>query len=324
MLRKILKFIRNVFIGVATVLLGIWFYIAQPTFRSSDSLEHAIDTGRLESVVRKLSIDFNPRSFRHADNLDAAADYIENHFKQAGGRVQIQEFTVSGTNFRNVRCFFGPADAPRTIIGAHYDAHDNTPGADDNASGVAGLIELAYLFGHNPPEIGVELVAYTLEEPPFFASKRMGSYIHAESVSQEGNEIRGVIALEMIGYFSDDFGSQDYPSLLLKLIYPKTGNFIAVVGTLDHRAYIAKTKAGMKGVTDLPIYSIAAPTQVPGIDFSDHRNYWEFGYDAVMITDTAFYRNKEYHKPGDTWDRLNYEKMADVVRAVYSAAISDQ
>lgn len=147
----------------------------------------------------------------------------------------------------------------------------------------------------------------------------MGSYIHAESVSEEGVSVRGMIALEMIVYFSDDFGSQDYPALLFKLIYPNRGNFIAVVGKLDQRDFISKTKVGMKGTTDLPVYSIAAPTQIPGIDFSDHRNYWEFGYDAVMITDTAFYRNHEYHKAGDTWHRLNYEKMADVVRAVYAA-----
>lgn len=323
MLRKILKFIRNVSIGVTTVLLAIWFYIAQPSFRSSDSQEHPIDTSRLESVVKKLSIDLNPRNFSHLENLDATADYIKNHFKQAGGRVQIQEFTVSNKKYQNVRCFFGPTGSPRTIIGAHYDTHGKTPGADDNASGVAGLIELAYLFGNNLPETEIELVAYTLEEPPYFASKQMGSYIHAESISKEGNEVRGIIVLEMIGYFSDDFGSQEYPSRFLKLIYPQTGNFIAVVGTLDHRAYIAKIKKGMKGVTDLPIYSIAAPTQIPGIDFSDHRNYWEFGYDAVMITNTAFYRNGEYHKPGDTWDRLNYKKMANVIRAVYNTAVSD-
>ncbi len=323
MLKKLPKFIRNVVMGVSSVLLGIWFYIAQPTFRSNAPLNLPIDTTRLETIVKKLSEDLHPRSFRDTANLNATADYIEDHLKQSGGRVVIQEFAVSGTIYQNVRCFFGPPDTPRTIIGAHYDSHGNTPGADDNASGVAGLIELAYIFGNNPPKEGIELVAYTLEEPPFFASNKMGSYIHAESAAKESIEIRGVIALEMIGYFSEDFGSQNYPSLLLKLIYPKTGNFIAVVGTLDHRDYISKTKVGMKGVTDLPVYSIAAPTQIPGIDFSDHRNYWEFGYDAVMITDTAFYRNEEYHKSGDTWDRLNYEKMADVVRAVYAAVISE-
>ncbi len=319
MLKKLLKFLRNVTLGVGVVILGIWIYLAQPTFRSNSSSVISVDTERLQSVVKKLSVDFHPRSFRNTDNLNASASFIEEHFRQAGGRVEIQEFTVSGSVYRNVRCFFGASDAPRTIIGAHYDSHEQTPGADDNASGVAGLIELAYLFGANPPESGIELVAYSLEEPPFFATKYMGSYIHAKSIADEKDSILGVIALEMIGYFSKEFGSQDYPALLFKLIYPNTGDFIAVVGRVDQRAYISKIKVGMKSGTELDVYSIAAPTQVPGIDFSDHRNYWEFGIDAVMITDTAFYRNREYHKVGDTWDRLNYEKMADVVRAVYSA-----
>ena len=322
MLKKILKFLRNVSIGVGLVIFGVWLYLAQPTFSSNTPTEVPIDTVRLQTVVKKLSIDFHPRSFRNTQNLNATADYIEAHFREAGGQVEIQEFSVSGTTFKNVRCFFGSKDAPRTIIGAHYDSHSQTPGADDNASGVAGLIELAYLFGQNPPEHTIELVAYTLEEPPFFASKKMGSYIHAESISKEGVTLSGVIALEMIGYFTDDFDSQDYPALLFKLIYPNTGNFIAVVGKLDQRSFISSTKIGMKGATDLPVYSIAAPTQVPGIDFSDHRNYWEFGYDAVMITDTAFYRNQEYHKSDDTWDRLNYDKIKKTApRALQPPAI---
>ncbi|MDP4694360.1 MAG: hypothetical protein NWS00_07405, partial [Opitutales bacterium] len=132
----------------------------------------------------------------------------------------------------------------------------------------------------------------------------------------------GVIVLEMIGYYDDTSGSQEYPALLFKLLYPNTGDFIAVIGKLDQRPYIADIKAGMNGAAEIDVYSIAAPTQVPGIDFSDHRNYWEFGYDAVMISDTAFYRNKEYHKAGDTWDRLDYKKMGEVVKAVYSTAVN--
>lgn len=207
------------------------------------------------------------------------------------------------------------------MIGAHYDSHSQTPGADDNASGVAGLIELAYLFGTTTPKNCVELVAYPLEEPPFFATKKMGSYIHAESLSRDNIKVIGMIALEMIGYFSDEFGSQSYPSKVLHLIYPSTGNFIAVAGNLDQRNFIAKVKSGMKGVTGLKVRSISAPRELPGIDFSDHRNYWAFNYDAIMVTDTAFYRNKAYHTADDTWDRLDYAKLADVVRAVYHFAL---
>jgi len=234
--------------------------------------------------------------------------------------VSRQIVRVNQHDYQNVRATFGDSEGPRLIIGAHYDAHRDTPGADDNASGVAGLIELAYRFGETPPKGTVELVAYTLEEPPFFGSKEMGSYLHARETRSMETEVIGVIVLEMIGYFSDEPGSQDYPSPIFQLIYPNKGNFIGVVGKLEHRAFTKSVKAGMKGATDLPVYSVNAPAAVPGIDYSDHRNYWRFGYEAVMVTNTAFYRNKAYHTPEDTWERLDYERMAKVVIGVESAA----
>ncbi len=321
MLKKLLKFLRNVTLGVGIVLCAIWLYLAQPSFGSNDPIDILVNVERLTETVKTLSVDFHPRTFRNNENIEKTATFIETHFKQAGGVIQKQEFTVSGTEFRNVSAFFGPKSGPRVIIGAHYDSHGITPGADDNASGVAGLIELAYLFQAHPPTTRIELVAYPLEEPPFFATKKMGSYFHAKAVSESNEQILSVIVLEMIGYYDEAFGSQDYPALLFKLIYPNTGNFIAVIGKLDQRSFIADVKSKMQGAGAIGVYSIAAPTQIPGIDFSDHRNYWEFGYNAVMITDTAFYRNKEYHKAGDTWDRLNYEKMAEVVKAVYNVVL---
>ena len=316
MLKKFLKFIRNVSIGVAVVLFPIWLYLAQPTVSANDAVTIKVDTDRMQTVVKTLSIDFHPRSFRHTENLNKSAAYIEDHFTKAGGRVLRQSFTISGSTYYNIRCFYGPETGPRQIIGAHYDSHGDTPGADDNASGVAGLIELAYVYGQHPPSHTVELVAYTLEEPPFFATKRMGSYYHAKATAEEGTEILGVIVLEMIGYYDDTLGSQQYPSPLFNVLYPNTGDFIAVIGKLEQRDYIKTVKSKMKGAGDIDVYSIAAPTNIPGVDFSDHRNYWEFGYDAAMVSDTAFYRNKEYHKAGDTWDRLDYEKMGEVVKAV--------
>lgn len=205
------------------------------------------------------------------------------------------------------------------MIGAHYDACGETPGADDNASGAAALIELGYLLGRIPPGREIELVAYVLEEPPFFRTAQMGSAVHAASISSEQDRIVGVIVLEMVGYFCDARGSQSYPSLLLKLIYPNRGNFIAVVGRWDQGQWVKRVKVGMKGTTDLHVYSIRAPSFVPGIDFSDHLNYWPLGFNALMITDTAFYRNKAYHEKGDTADRLDYDRMSKVVVAVFEA-----
>lgn len=323
MIRNILKFVRNVTLGVGAVLLAIWFYLSQPSFHSNESAELDVNEVRMEEVVKKLSIDFHPRTFRRTYNLDRTTAYIEEHFRKAGGTIEIQEFEISDSTYKNVRCFFGDRTKPRLVIGAHYDSHNQTPGADDNASGVAGLIELAYLFGKTELSNCIELVAYPLEEPPFFGTKKMGSYIHAESLAEEKVEVIGMIALEMIGYFSEEFGSQNYPTRLFHIIYPNTGNFIAVIGKLDQRSFIRDVKLGMKGTTDLKVLSVSAPVQIPGIDFSDHRNYWAFDYEAVMVTDTAFYRNTAYHEPEDTWDRLNYSKMADVVRGVYQFAVSD-
>ena len=160
------------------------------------------------------------------------------------------------------------------VIGAHYDSYGDTPGADDNASGVAGLIELAHLLKKNPPKNAVELVAYTLEEPPFFNGENMGSAHHARAFKTTGRPLKLMISLEMIGYFSDEAHSQNYPTGLLKTFYPTKGNFIGIIGRASDSKETRRVKALMSGATDLPVYSMNAPVSlVPGLDFSDHRNF---------------------------------------------------
>ncbi len=162
-------------------------------------------------------------------------------------------------------------------------------------------------------------MAFALEEPPFFATPDMGSFHHAARLKERGEDITVMIALEMIGYFSDEPGSQEFPLALLRWVYPRRGNFIAVVGRWGQARVVRDVKAGMKGATDLPVYSITAPRAVQGVDFSDHRSYWRHGMRAVMITDTAFFRNPGYHGPGDTADTLDYRRMAQVVTSVFAA-----
>ena len=321
MKKKLLKALFTIILVVGLVLTGIWIYIAQPTLQKNTPSKLSVDRRRLEEHVTMLSEAFHPRNYSEIENLRKTKEYIANHFESAGAKVKLQNYDVSNQVYSNVIGSFGEGKGRKVIVGAHYDSYENTPGADDNASGVSGLLELAYLFGSTEVEREVELVAYTLEEPPFFGSDQMGSYIHASSLNEGSEEITGVVVLEMIGYFSDTRNSQGSPALLFKLIYPKRGNFIAVVGRLDHRAFTKRVKVGMKGATDLPVYSINAPRKLPGIDFSDHRNYWPFGMNAVMVTDTAFYRNKEYHGPGDTSDRLDFDKMAKVVVSVFESIV---
>ena len=253
---------------------------------------------------------------------DRVAAYVSGEFERAKGRVAEQPFDVGGRTYRNVSALFGPETGERIIVGAHYDTAGALPGADDNASGVAGLLELARVLGDADLLVQVELVAFTLEEPPFFRSEYMGSSVHARSLERQEVKVRVMFSLEMIGCFTDAPDSQDYPVSILKAFYPSRGNFIAVVGRLGQASIGRRVKRAMRGASPLPVRSINAPRSIPGVDFSDHLNYWNAGYDAVMITDTAFYRNPNYHTARDTHDTLDYERMAMVVRGVHAAVLA--
>jgi hypothetical protein len=165
----------------------------------------------------------------------------------------------------------------------------------------------------------VDLVAFSLEEPPYFRTPQMGSAVHANSLRDQGIPVKAMISLEMIGYFSDASNSQHFPAAILKAFYPSQGNFVGVVGTLSEGLLARRMKATMRAASLLPVHSINAPTLVPGIDFSDQLSYWKAGYPAVMITDTAFYRNPNYHTEGDTAGTLDYKRMAMVVDGLYAA-----
>jgi Zn-dependent M28 family amino/carboxypeptidase len=265
-----------------------------------------------------LSVTFFPRDEQDPENLAWAARYIGDQFEKAGARVSRQSFDARGATFGNVIATVGPATRERLVVGAHYDVEGRRPGADDNASGVAGLLELAGMLRTAPPRMRVDLVAYALEEPPYFNTSAMGSAVHAESLRRDGIPLRAMIALEMIGYFQDAPRTQTFPFPALAWLYPSTGNFVAVVGNLGQIGLVRRVKGTMRAAGPLPVYSINAPRLVPGIDFSDHLNYWAAGYPAVMISDTAFYRNPNYHTARDTPDTLDYRRMAEVVRGVYA------
>ena len=219
----------------------------------------------------------------------------------------------------NVIAEFGPADTSQAVlvVGAHYDAFGEMgprPGADDNASGTAGLLELARLLGTRRPAAPVMLVAYTNEEPPFFGSDDMGSAVHAQSLARAHRNVKGMICLEMIGYYSPH---QSWPAPLFSLLYPRTGDFIAVAGGWRDRNLARWLKRGIAGVGGVRVVSFTGPRETS--DASDQRNYWSNGWPAVMVTDTAFLRNPNYHTIGDTADTLDYRRMAAVVDGVFNA-----
>lgn len=274
----------------------------------------------LEAHVRMLAVDLSPRNYTNHENLEKTAAYIRKFFENSGARVEDQPYQAGDKGvYRNIIGSFGPQEGERLIIGAHYDACGPYPGADDNASGIAALLELARLWKNRPPSMRVDLVAYTLEEPPLYATEFMGSVIHAKSLKESKVPVRGMISLETIGYFTDQPKSQEYPSSLMKLFYPTRGNFIAVVGRFKDSKLFHPVKNALRDIPDLRVRSLRAPNWVKGVDYSDHRSYWAQGFPAIMITDTAFFRNQRYHTAEDTPDTLDYIQMAKVVDGVLKA-----
>ena len=305
-----------IIIGVAACV------IRQPVWNQRPASAAVVSPARLEEHVRFLSEDCFPRHALARENQAKAITYITAQLRTAGGRVALQDFSTPSGRYQNVVAHFGPEAGRRYVVGAHFDSCGVQPGADDNASGVAGLLELAALLGKEKSlPAHFELVAYNLEEPPYFAGPYMGSAVHARSLREQHATVALMLSLEMIGCFQDQRGSQSYPMPLLNVLYPSRGNFIAIVGRWDQRSLVGAFKRACSGAVDLPVVSIAAPSFVPAIDFSDHRNYWAEGFPALMITDTAFLRNPRYHQPTDTYNTLDYRRMSEVIRLLHAGLL---
>lgn len=275
---------------------------------------------RLKQIVSALSLDIGPRCYTQRERLAKAAEFIENQMNSYGLAPERQFFLVNGMEYSNVYTEVKGTESTNEIIviGAHYDTVCETPGADDNASGIAGMLETARLIAESPAVHTILFAAFTLEEPPFFRTRQMGSYIFAEYLHKRNTNIKGMISLEMIGYFTEKEGSQYYPMPLFRWFYPDSGNYIAFVGNLRSRNFANRFTKLFKSFSSVQVESLNATSLVPGIDFSDHLSFWRFDYPAFMITDTAFYRNPHYHAPSDTPETLNYEKMSQIVLGIHN------
>jgi Zn-dependent M28 family amino/carboxypeptidase len=293
-------------------VIVLWF-----TSLYSEQLES--NTVFLKNHVETIVTTSKPRNYKNIDILDSAALYIKTEFEKYGYKnIREQKYDVKGDTYQNVIASVGPEDAERVVIGAHYDVFGNLPGADDNASAVAGLLECARIIYKEKDKIKnrIDFVAYSLEEPPYFNTRFMGSYIHSSSLSDSGIDVKLMICLEMIGYYSDEKNSQDYPLGILKPFYGSRGNYIACVSNFRSGKYAKKLKKVFNKQTEIKSKTLIAPSFLTGIDFSDHRNYWGYKMHAIMVTDGAFYRNKNYHTSDDTIDRLNFDKMGQVVNGM--------
>lgn len=309
---------------VMVVVMGLFGFLRASGKEKAGRAENVAtaDPHRLETHVKALVSTPGPRHYANAQALASASDYILESFRELGIEASFQTFEVHGRTYRNVVAHVGKRDGDRVVFGAHYDVAGEGPGADDNASGVAGLIELGRMLKGARLDRRVDLVAYCLEEPPFFGSSQMGSAVHAASLKREKARVRLMMSLEMIGFFSDEPGSQRFPFEAMSRLYPDEGDFIAVAGDLGSIGVVNRVKRLMSRNDGIEVESIAAPRSVPGIDLSDHRSYWEEGFPAVMLTDTAFYRNPNYHGPTDTIDTLDFRRMAEVVNSMREVAIA--
>ncbi len=271
---------------------------------------------RLKSHVYTLSHEIGERSIFKLDNLERAAAYIAAELPSFGYSVEFQPYTVSGIKVKNIIAVKRGATRPKEIIivGAHYDTCYN-PGADDNASAVAGLIELAMHASSRQTERTIKFIAFVNEEPPFFKTENMGSWVYTRNARSGGEDIKAALILEMIGYYSHLPNSQRYPPFI-SFFYPNKGDFIAIVGNIGSRWLVNKVTSLFKKYSKFPVESLIAPAFITGVDFSDNWSFWQEGYPAVMITDTGFYRNNNYHSKSDTYQTLDYESTAEVVEGI--------
>jgi hypothetical protein len=267
----------------------------------------------IKQHISVLAGNIGERNIWKYDNLKASASYIEKAITEMGYEVKKQEYMVMGKQVENLEWELTSERHPEEIIlvGAHYDSVSGSPGANDNASGVAALLEIARLLKTETLSRTIRFVTFVNEEPPFFQTGKMGSRIYASRARQNGEKIVAMFSLETIGYYSHEKGSQNYP-FPLSIFYPDAGNFIAFVGNVSSRSLVQEALEIFRSKTAFPSEGIAAPGWFPGIGWSDNWSFWKEGYPAIMITDTALFRYPYYHTQQDVPDRIHYEQMARV------------
>jgi len=280
--------------------------------------EHRISSNkanidRIKADLTKITKTEDFRNYKNTRALDSTAAYIFSELQKVCDTVYYQKYRIDGSEYKNIVASIGKDKKERLIIGAHYDVCGDLQGADDNASGLVGVLELARIISTEKLDFRIDFVAYTLEEPPYYDTENMGSYVHAKWLHDNQINVKGMICLEMIGFYNDATNSQKYPLGILRWFYGNKGDFITVVQKYDNGKFGKKVKKLMTNQDLITTKSFSGPESLQGIDFSDHRNYWKFGYSAVMITNTAFYRNPNYHKASDIMETLDLSRMSKVI-----------
>ncbi len=267
----------------------------------------------LRADVQKLAGEIGERNMWHYPQLDAAADFIEDSFSRADLRPRRDSYEMHGQACHNIETEIPGARPEVLLIGAHYDSVFGSPGANDNGTGMAATLALARRFAGRKPQHTLRFVAFVNEEPPYFLSDEMGSFIYASRCKARGDRISTMISLETIGYFSDAPHSQTYPSPGLGMFYPKVGNFIGFVSNVHSRALLRRVIGLFRKHAKIPSEGAALPAFIPGVSWSDQWSFWRHGYPGIMVTDTAPFRYPYYHSSSDTPDKLDYDRFTLVV-----------
>jgi Zn-dependent M28 family amino/carboxypeptidase len=274
----------------------------------------------LQAHVQTLSGDIGERNIWRPSALNDAARYIDDQWNRQGYDVKWLPYEISGVSYPNLEVT-REGDARRReilVVGAHYDSVMGSPGANDNASGVAALLEISRKFVAIEPAMTVRFVAFVNEEPPFFMSEQQGSMVYAKEARNRGDDIRLMACLETIGWYSDQPGSQHYPPLF-NLFYPDRANFIGMVSDFRSRSVMLRLAQAFRAHSDFPLQTVATFRFIPGVSWSDHRSFWRYSYRAVMITDTAPYRYPHYHTASDTPDKITYPELSRVTLGLLAA-----
>jgi hypothetical protein len=318
-----------VFLLVILVACGFWGYKAMIDIRPEVSRPHmGVDSRlaiedleqRLKAHVESLANGIGERNILVPQTMEAAAGALRDFWEKTGYRVDVQSFQVGQVTCVNLAVEILGETRPDEIVvvGAHYDTVPGSPGANDNGSAVAAMLELSRLFKGRSTGKTLRFVAFANEEPPFFKTRSMGSFVYAERCSKARENIVAMLSLETIGYYRDEPGTQKYP-FPFRFFYPHTGNFITVVGNLRSKPLVQSFSRHFMEASDFPLECAAPFGFLTGIDWSDQWSFWRFGYPAVMITDTALFRYPYYHSPFDTPDRVDYQALARVTHGIYEA-----
>lgn len=282
--------------------------------------EEALLRDRLHEHVSVLAGKIGERNTARYQELKRAAEYVTRQFREAGLPVREEPYRVGGKEVVNIEAELKGSSRPEEIVvvGAHYDSVMGSPGANDNGSGVAALLEVARRLKSTGPARTIRFVGFVNEEPPYFQTEEMGSRVYARNAKKRGDKVVAMLSLETIGYYSDQPDSQQYPPPL-NLFYPSTGNFIGIVSNIGSATLMNRVLRSFRKATSFPAEGAAAPEWITGVGWSDQWAFWREGYPALMVTDTAPFRYRHYHEPTDTPDKLDYRRMARVVLGISKA-----